>query len=115
MRTIVVYEPPQSCSLSGCGPDAAARIEALSDAFEWLESLGVSAARFDMGRDPAAFFGDPQIRAILDRDGLECLPLTLVDGEVLLRGEYPTRGVLERAFGGEAGAAGLTASGDRSG
>ena len=99
---IEVYDPALCCSSGVCGPDPdAALIEFAAD-FDWLRSEGVSAVRFNLGQEPGAFAASPLVRKRLGAQGVGCLPLVVVDGEVFTEGRYPTRAELSLRMEGAA-------------
>ena len=69
-----------------------------------LSQKGVKVERFNLGQQPMAFVQNPAVKALLDKDGVAALPLIFADGEVFLKGRYPTdaeRGTLSNAALGQ--------------
>jgi hypothetical protein len=50
----------------------------------------VKVERYNMGQQPMAFVQNPTVKALLDKESTEALPLILLDGEVYLKGRYLT-------------------------
>ncbi|MEX2465849.1 MAG: arsenite efflux transporter metallochaperone ArsD [Gemmatimonadota bacterium] len=99
---IEVYDPALCCSSGVCGPDPdSALIEFAAD-FDWLRSNGVSAVRFNLGQEPGAFAASAVVRKRLGTQGVRCLPLVVIDGEVFTEGRYPTRSELSSRIEGAA-------------
>jgi hypothetical protein len=71
---------------------------------EWLTTQGVTVARHNLSQDPQPFVSNARVLDLMRREGNECLPIVLVNGEVLGRGAYPRREELARAAGLVAGA-----------
>lgn len=65
---------------------------------EWLRRQGVMVTRYDLGRHPEAADSYPSVKEALAGDP-ECLPLAVVDGEIVSRGEYPSRQLLTERLG----------------
>ena len=65
---------------------------------EWLKQQGGSLYRFNLAQQPLVFAETPGI-FLLGTDGEEGLPVTLVDGQVVLTGRYPSRAELIRYAG----------------
>ncbi|MCA9264463.1 MAG: arsenic metallochaperone ArsD family protein, partial [Planctomycetales bacterium] len=58
---------------------------------DWLKSQGHEVQRFNLAQEAAAFAKNPTVQQVLEERGVECLPLVIVDGEVVSQGDYPTR------------------------
>ena len=101
-----VFDPPMCCSTGVCGPAVDPKLVAFAADLEWLARQGVEVQRFNLSQQPAAFVENAAVKAELARHANDCLPLVLLDGEIMTRGRYPTRPVLAW-FTGLADSAGL--------
>lgn len=99
MKQIQVFDPVLCCSSGVCGVDVDQSLVTFAADVEWARQKGAQLERFNLGRDPMAFAGNPAVKGFLERSGQQALPLTLVDGEVALAGRYPTRADLARWAG----------------
>jgi hypothetical protein len=64
----------------------------------------VKVERYNLGQQPMAFVQNPEVKALLDKEGVDVLPLIFVDGEIHLKGRYLTdteREALSRTALGE--------------
>lgn len=86
-----VFDPPQSCASGACGSDQDDAFVRLASDLEWLSARGVEVTRHNLGHDPEAFVRNALVKSTLDREGLGCLPVILVDGAVAKKGGYLTR------------------------
>lgn len=98
MPEVTVYEPPLGCSTGYCGPDGEDTLEAFGAVLEGLARAGVHVERYNLGHHPGAFAGNPQVRGMLTSEGIQCLPLVIVDGEVACKGAYPGRADFHEAL-----------------
>jgi hypothetical protein len=89
MKTIQIYDPPMCCSSGVCGPDVDPLLPRFAGMLSQLESRGVKVERYNLAQEPIAFAQNPKVRAILEKDGVEALPLVFVDGELEIQGHYP--------------------------
>ena len=96
---IDVYDPALCCPTGVCGPTVDPVLPRFAADLDRLRRAGVAVTRHNLSQDPAAFARDATVRTALEREGVACLPLVLVDGRVLSRGTYPDRATLERAAG----------------
>jgi hypothetical protein len=104
MKTIQIYDPPMCCSTGICGTDINPDLVSFAAMLAQLGTHGVKVERFNLGQQPMAFAGNAAVKALLDKEGAEALPLIFLDGGIYLKGRYPTaveRPVLfEAALGG---------------
>ena len=92
MAVLQVFDPPMCCSTGICGPNINAVLPQFAADLEWLRSQGITVERFNLAQEPAAFARNPTVQRMLADGGQQCLPLILVDGRVVSRGVYPSRG-----------------------
>jgi hypothetical protein len=106
MAKLSVYDPPMCCSTGVCGPDGDDQLAQFAAALDWARKSGADVERYDLGHQPGAFATNAMVKGLLEKDGMGCLPLVLVDGQVLAKGEYPTREAIGARLGlGPGGAA----------
>ncbi len=96
---IQVYDPPMCCSTGVCGPSVDPALVRFAADLDWLKRQGVSVERYNLSQQPAAFVENPVVKQALAKEGNDCLPLTLADGAVVLKGRYPTREMLAEYAG----------------
>ena len=104
MTHIEVFDPPMCCSSGVCGPSVDPLLAAFAADVEWLSAQGVTVARHNLSQDPQPFVSNTRVLDLMQREGNECLPIVLVNGEELGHGAYPRREELARAAGLVAGA-----------
>ena len=103
MTHIDVFDPPMCCSTGVCGPSVDPLLAAFAADVEWLTAQGVTVVRHDLSQDPQPFVSNARVLDLMRREGTECLPIVLVNGEELRHGAYPRREDLARAAGLVAG------------
>jgi hypothetical protein len=89
-----VYDPPMCCSTGVCGPDVNTDLVRFAADLDWLKQQGVEVERFNLSSNPAAFARNQAVREALQYEGNTCLPLIIVNGEIVSRCVYPTRSEL---------------------
>lgn len=99
MPHLKVFDPPMCCSTGVCGPSVDPLLAAFAADVDWLASQGVEVSRYNLAQDPQAFVAEPIVGELLQREGDACLPLVLMNGEVVARGVYPRRDELARVVG----------------
>jgi hypothetical protein len=90
MKTLQTFDPPMCCSTGLCGTEVDPALVSYAALLSDLSQKGVAVERFNLGQQPMAFVQNPAVRALLEAEGVEVLPLVLVDGRVHLKGRYPT-------------------------
>ena len=105
MSKIRVYDPAMCCSTGVCGPDADDELAQFAAALDKAKKNGVEVDRFTLAHQPAEYVKNTQIKAMLDSEGIECLPVVFVDDDIVSKGGYPGRVDLLSKLGLDAGAA----------
>ena len=91
MKSIQVYDPPMCCSTGICGPNIDPDLVNFAAMLSQLGGKGVHIERYNLGQQPMAFAQNPAVKDLLAKEGAEVLPVIFLDGEVRLKGRYPTR------------------------
>ena len=91
MPTIQIFDPALCCSSGVCGQDVDTALVHLAADLAWVKQAGGQVERFNLSQQPLAFAQHDAVRALLEQSGPEVLPVTVLDGQVLLAGRYPTR------------------------
>jgi hypothetical protein len=91
-----VFDPAMCCSTGVCGPEVDPQLVQFAADVKRLSEQGVTVRRHNLGQEPGAFMSDAVVRRTLQSEGVGCLPLGIVDGNVVFRGGYPSRTELER-------------------
>ncbi len=88
MKTLTVYDPAMCCSTGICGAD-----------IDWLKSEGIEVRRINLSQEPALFAENEQVKTILEKSGVEGLPVILANDEIHSSGQYPDRVTLAQMVG----------------
>lgn len=96
MYRVEVFDPAMCCSTGVCGPEVDPTLVRFAADLEWLGQQGVAVSRHNLSQDPAAFVASDLVKRALEDNGVECLPVVLVDGRVLTMGAYPSRDQLAK-------------------
>lgn len=95
MAKIEIYDKPMCCSTGICGPQVDPVLPRFAADLEWLKTQGHEVMRFNLAQQPAAFAENEDVKKILASESVECLPLILVDGQVVSKAAYPDRDQLQ--------------------
>lgn len=94
-----VYDPAMCCSTGVCGPAVDPVLPRFSADLAWLAEQGVQVERFNLAQQIDAFAASTVVKAALVARDTACLPLLLVDGQIVAEGTYPDRDTLARLTG----------------
>lgn len=94
MSKVQIYDKPMCCSTGVCGPQVDPVLPRFAGDLEWLKSQGHQVERFNLAQQPQEFTANGQVQQMLENEGVDCLPLVIVDGRVVSQSEYPSRGNL---------------------
>ncbi len=100
MKTVQVYDKPMCCSTGICGPDVDPVLPKFAADLDWLKNQGHSVERYNLAQQPQAFIENKTIHHLLSTAGTDCLPVVVVDGEIVSKTVYPSREDLAGWVGG---------------
>lgn len=90
MKTMSVYEPAMCCETGICGVGVDPELLRISTVFNNLQKNGVTAVRFNLNSAPQAFVNNADINKLINSEGVEALPATVIDGKIVKTKVYPT-------------------------
>lgn len=99
MNKVEVFDPPMCCATGVCGPNVDPTLARFSADLHWLTNEGVNVERHNLAQQPQAFATNQVVKAALEREGNQCLPLVLINGQIASKGAYPAREELARLAG----------------
>jgi arsenite methyltransferase len=91
MKTVQVYDKPMCCSTGVCGPEVDPALPKFAADLDWLKSQGHNVQRYNLAQQPQAFIETKAIHHLLGTAGTDCLPVVVVDGEIVSQAVYPSR------------------------
>ena len=91
MKTVQVYDKPMCCSTGVCGPEVDPVLPKFAADLDWLKNQGHHVERYNLAQQPQAFIENKAIHHLLSTAGTDCLPVVVVDGEVVSQTVYPSR------------------------
>ncbi|QEG21734.1 arsenite efflux transporter metallochaperone ArsD [Mariniblastus fucicola] len=91
MSKVQIFDKPLCCSTGVCGPQVDPVLPQFASDLEWLKSQGHDVQRFNLAQEPQAFTANSQVQKLLADEGVDCLPLILIDDRLVSRSDYPSR------------------------
>jgi len=99
MKTLTIFDPAMCCSTGICGAEIDQKLVDFAANLDWLKSEGVEVKRINLSQEPALFAENEQVKTVLEKSGVEGLPVILADDEMQSSGEYPDRAKLAQMVG----------------
>ena len=84
------FDPPMCCPTGLCGPTLDQTLLDVNEMILALQAEGVTVARYQMTSQPQAFTGNPDVMRLVREKQMAALPITVVRGQVIKVGAYPT-------------------------
>lgn len=89
MKSMTIYEPAMCCETGICGVGVDPELLRISTVFNNLKKHGVSAARFNLNNFPQEFINNAAINELINSEGVDALPATVIDGKIVKTKAYP--------------------------
>lgn len=90
MKKITIYEPAMCCPTGLCGVSVDPELLRISTVSNSLKKKGIEIERFNLTNSPMKFMTNKTVNKMINENGVDDLPFTLVDEEVEITGRYPT-------------------------
>lgn len=91
MSKVQIYDKAMCCSTGVCGPQVDPVLPKFAADLNWLKEQGHEVSRFNLSQDPAEYASNDVVKKMLTDEGVDCLPLVIVDDRVVSRSDYPSR------------------------
>jgi hypothetical protein len=98
MKKLEVYDPALCCPTGVCGPSVDPELTRIASALFLLEKKGYDVKRFNLGSQPDAFIANTFVNKLLNKEGVDVLPIILFNNEVVKKGQYPSNEELAEWF-----------------
>jgi hypothetical protein len=96
MKKIEIFDPAMCCSTGVCGPSIDPELMRIATVINSLKEKGIIIMRHGLSNEPQDFVTNKVVSDILQKEGADVLPVTLVDSEVAKTKEYPTNEELSK-------------------
>ena len=93
---IEIYTPPLCCASGLCGPDVDEELMDFNDLVLKLKEKGLQVERYLLNQQPNKFMEQKKIASLLQNEGADALPATVIDGEVIKKNNYPSLEDIEK-------------------
>lgn len=90
MKKLEIFDPAMCCSTGVCGPSIDENLMRVATVINRLKERGFEINRYGLASEPFEFISNQVVNDLLGIEGADILPVTLLDGEVVKKGEYPS-------------------------
>jgi len=90
LKKMIIFEPAMCCSTGVCGPSVDKELLRITTTVNNLKNNGVEVERYNLSSNPQIFVDNAEINKVLNNDGIEVFPVTMVDGVLVKTKEYPS-------------------------
>jgi hypothetical protein len=90
---VEIFDPPMCCPTGICGPTIDPVLLDIQEALLRIQKQfdgAASVERYLLSQQPARFMQNPQVLALLKKEGAGILPITVVEGEIVKTKSYPS-------------------------
>ncbi len=96
MSKVEVFDPAMCCPTGICGPSVDPALTQFAADLEWLKQQNVQVERYNLAQQPDKFVQNKAVLNAMELAGDRCLPLVLVDCQIVCQNSYPDREKLSR-------------------
>jgi len=89
MKTMSIYEPAMCCPTGICGVGVDPELLRISTVLDTLKKNSVTVNRYNLTSFPQEFVKNEKVNERMMDEGVEVLPITVVDGKIVITKRYP--------------------------
>ncbi len=90
MKKMIIFEPAMCCGTGVCGPSVDPELLRVSTVLNNLKNKGILIERHNLSNNPQIFVENKELNEMLNKEGVEVLPVIMVNGIVVKTKGYPT-------------------------
>ena len=87
------------CPTGVCGTSVDTKLVQLANFLNSLDKNMFEVKRFGLSTNPQEYVANNKVSELLNKEGVEVLPLIFLDNEILFKGDYPTVPELSKKMG----------------
>ena len=99
---VELFDPPMCCPTGLCGPTLDQTLLDVSEMIVALQAEGLGVTRYQMTSHPHAFLNNADVMRLVREQQMAALPITVVRGQIVKAGAYPTLSELRPHLNGPA-------------
>ena len=99
---VELFDPPMCCPTGLCGPTLDQTLLDVNEMILALQAEGFKVERYQMTSHPQAFLNNAEVMRLVREKQMAALPITIVRGQVVKVGAYPTLSEVKSFLNGAA-------------
>ncbi|MCP4073469.1 MAG: arsenite efflux transporter metallochaperone ArsD [Hyphomicrobiales bacterium] len=99
MTSLTIFDPAMCCSTGICGAEIDQKLVDFAADLDWLKSLGIDVKRINLSQEPTLFAENNLVKSVLEKSGVEGLPVIIAGDALKSSGQYPAREKLAEMAG----------------
>ena len=101
MSKMKIYEPAMCCSTGLCGVGVDQELLRISTVLNNLNKIGVEVERYNLSNAPQEFIDNKEVNDFINANGVDKLPVIVIDDKIVIEGRYPTNEEISKLLGVE--------------
>ncbi|MDF2843484.1 MAG: hypothetical protein K0R00_1910 [Herbinix sp.] len=89
MNKLEIFEPAMCCPTGLCGVDVDPELLRITTVLNTIEKNGVKVERYNLSSAPHEFIKNIVVTDYIRDKGVEALPISVLNGEIVIQGRYP--------------------------
>ncbi len=98
---VELFDPPMCCPTGMCGPTIDPALLDVNEMILALQNEGIGVVRYQMASHAQAFANNRAVLDLVRTKQLAALPITVVNGNIVKVGAYPSLGEVRAALNGQ--------------
>lgn len=99
MKKMCIFEPAMCCPTGLCGVSVDSDLLRISTIVNNLKNNGVNVERFNLTNEPMEFVKNREVNELISNEGVEILPITVVDSKIVKTKAYPSNSEMAEWLG----------------
>lgn len=88
-KILKIYDPAMCCSTGVCGTDVDTTLVQIANFLTNLDKTKIEVHRYELSSSPQEYVNNETVKNLMATEGVGVLPITIIDDEVVFKGEYP--------------------------
>lgn len=89
MKKMQIFEPAMCCPTGLCGVGVDPELLRISTVLNTMEKNGIKVDRYNLTNSPKEFITNKVVNNFIKANGVNGLPITVLDSEIVISGRYP--------------------------
>ncbi|MDD3416618.1 MAG: arsenite efflux transporter metallochaperone ArsD [Lachnospiraceae bacterium] len=90
MKKLQIFEPAMCCNTGFSGVGVDTELIRISAVIKALAKREIKLDRFNLSKEPQEFINHAEVNKYVNTVGIDKLPVTTLDGKIVLEGRYPS-------------------------